>query len=83
MLFPPGRCLMLADAETLELACESREERGVPAIKGIIDDHLERFAWREELEYEWAYGAPTDRVSILEAEDFIAEDEQAPEGGTG
>lgn len=79
--FPPGRCLMNAGDDILELYCDAMEERGVPAIKAIIDSHLVKFAWREELHYEWVDGAPATISSELVREDFMVGTSRQPRAG--
>lgn len=79
--FPPGRCLMSAGDDVLQFYCDAKEDRGVPAIKAILDEHLVKFAWREELEYEWVDGAPTEIASELVREDFLAA--QNPQADAG
>jgi hypothetical protein len=73
VLFPPGRCLMNADDRALTFHCISREERGIPVIQGILDRHLVKFAWREELDYQWSGATPAALVAMLEADDFLPE----------
>lgn len=73
VLFPPGRCLMNADDTTLTFHCSSDEARGIPVIQSILDKHLVKFAWREELDYQWSAETPDDFVMLLKAEDFLRE----------
>ncbi|WP_259782171.1 DUF2218 domain-containing protein [Aestuariispira ectoiniformans] len=51
--FPPGPCAMHADENTLTMQCRSESLRGVLMMQGILDSHLERFAWREEITIPW------------------------------
>lgn len=69
--FPPGRCLMNAGAEELTFYCLAREDRAVPVIKSILDQHLTKFAWREELSYDWYDGLPDTIAEELSAVDFL------------
>lgn len=71
--FPPGKCLMNADAEELSFYCLAVEDRAVPVMKSIIDKHLVKFAWREELSYDWQDGLPDTAASELARDDFLAE----------
>lgn len=73
--FPPGRCLMSADDDVLAFYCLAKEDRAIPLIKSILDKHLVKFAWREELEYEWISGVPDDRAALLTGEEFLPEAE--------
>ncbi|MBO6519759.1 MAG: DUF2218 domain-containing protein [Rhodospirillales bacterium] len=69
--FPPGRCLMNADETTLTFYCLAREDRAIPVIQSILDKHLVKFAWREELEYEWINTLPDDLLAKLARDDFL------------
>lgn len=51
--FPFGQCHLTADAETLAIRCEAPGEEEERRIRFVIDDHLRRFAWRENLEFDW------------------------------
>lgn len=71
--FPPGRCLMNANEQHLAFYCLAKEDRAIPMIKSILDRHLVKFAWREELEYEWVSGMPENLAAELSREDFLPE----------
>lgn len=73
VLFPPGRCLMNADDAALSFHCCSDEARGIPVIQSILDGHLVKFAWREELDYQWTSPAPADSATVLESDNFLPE----------
>lgn len=51
--FPPGRCMITAGDGTLSFYCRSAEDRGIAVMQHILSDHLVRFAWREELVFNW------------------------------
>ncbi|PVB62392.1 DUF2218 domain-containing protein [Labrenzia sp. 011] len=51
--FPFGSCRMEASPTSLTIRCEADEEQKIDRMKYVIDDHLERFAWREKLTLEW------------------------------
>lgn len=55
--FPWGPCQMLAEPEALTFNIEAENEEGLDKIKGAIDRHLIKFAFREELVIEWKDGA--------------------------
>ena len=82
--FPPGLCLMNADDEGLSFYCKASEERAIPVIQSIIDNHLVKFAWREELSYEWEAGMPEEIASLLADDDFLppADDGDGNGGGS-
>ena len=56
--FPPGPCLILAEDDALSFFCQSVQQSGLERIQLIIDDHLKRFAWREEPVVDWQAGLP-------------------------
>ncbi|MBN9671325.1 DUF2218 domain-containing protein [Roseibium aggregatum] len=51
--FPFGFCSMEAEGDRLTIRCESEEQSDLDRAKAVIDDHLERFAWREKLKLQW------------------------------
>jgi len=46
--FQMGTAHMTADEAGLSLTCEVQDEAAIPAVHGVIDSHLEKFAFREE-----------------------------------
>ena len=59
--FPFGLCFLKASQTRLEIRCEVDEEQQIGRIKHVLDDHLERFAWREKLKLEWCEAEGPDR----------------------
>lgn len=52
--FPFGVAKMRADANQLEIAIEAEDEAALSRTKDVIESHLVRFAFRENLEkLEW------------------------------
>ncbi len=51
--FPFGLCLMSADDTKLSIDCETPDEEAFTKMKFVLDDHLERFAWKEKLKLSW------------------------------
>ncbi len=51
--FPFGRALMTADSETLRFDLSSDSFEGIRQIKYVLVTHLEKFAFRENLEIVW------------------------------
>ncbi|MHA7777325.1 DUF2218 domain-containing protein [Roseibium sp. M-1] len=51
--FPFGHCRMEASPVHLSIRCEADEEQKIARMKLVIDDHLERFAWKEKLKLTW------------------------------
>ncbi|NDV01322.1 DUF2218 domain-containing protein [Pseudoroseicyclus tamaricis] len=47
---PPGPALMKADEESLWIEVTAPDEEGLTRAKSVIDSHLARFAYREEVE---------------------------------
>ncbi|MDE1906488.1 MAG: DUF2218 domain-containing protein [Rhodospirillales bacterium] len=51
--FTTGLCTMDADAQKLSIILNAADEAGLTRLKEIVDRHLLRFAFREELEIAW------------------------------
>lgn len=51
--FPFGFCRMDAVDSCLMIRCEADKDLKLVRMKSLIDDHIERFAWREELKLRW------------------------------
>lgn len=51
--FQPGTCVLKAEEGVLVMRCETEDEKNVGRLKFILEDHLKRFAWREEPDIEW------------------------------
>lgn len=51
--FPFGVCTMAADGRELHLICNAESAAALDKVRGIVHDHLERFAWREKPEIVW------------------------------
>ncbi len=56
--FPGGVAFMFADDEGLSFFCRVDVEGKEAQIKAILDTHLIKFAWREELVIDWQDGLP-------------------------
>ena len=55
--FPSGAQLFLeADASALHLKLEAPGD-SIERMEGVVADHLKRFAFREELVFDWAKAA--------------------------
>lgn len=52
--FPFGLCLMEADDQQLTITCEAPTAEAFNRMRFVLDDHLERFAWKEELKLSWS-----------------------------
>ncbi|MDE1896657.1 MAG: DUF2218 domain-containing protein [Rhodospirillales bacterium] len=51
--FTTGLCTMDADAQKLSIILNAADEAGLTRLKEIVDRHLLRFAFREELQIAW------------------------------
>jgi hypothetical protein len=56
--FEGGVCRLSADPKTLIMAVEATDDESATRLAGVMARHLERFAFREELSFDWK--APTD-----------------------
>jgi len=54
--FIPGPCKMLAREGLLIIEAESILDQGLLITQSIIDQHIKKFAWREELTLDWNTG---------------------------
>lgn len=52
-IFPGGICLMQADTEQLIFEIEADDSEGIEKIKGVLERHLVKFAYKEDLIIEW------------------------------
>jgi hypothetical protein len=50
---PLGRCELDADDQGLTVAVSPGEAFGLDRIRAVVEDHLKRFAFREELQFRW------------------------------
>jgi hypothetical protein len=51
--FDIGDCKLHAEAETLRLDVESPDTEQLDRLKDVVERHLVRFAFREELAITW------------------------------
>ncbi len=58
--FEPGTCVLEAGNDGLALACTTETQQDVQRLIHILEIHLIRFAWREEVILDWhdEAGAP-------------------------
>ena len=50
--------MMTAEGTTLSFYCRSHEDKGIAVMQYILTDHLTRFAWREDITFDWAEQFP-------------------------
>jgi hypothetical protein len=51
--FPFGDCRMTAQGDVLRISCASPTPEDEERMRGVVGDHLAKFAWREKLELHW------------------------------
>jgi hypothetical protein len=51
--FAPGFCHMRVENGELIMLCEGNDERELGRAKYIVEDHLVRFGWREDIHVTW------------------------------
>lgn len=51
--FPAGTCTMTATPDHLLFDITAADSEGVEKIKGVLERHLVKFAYKEELVIEW------------------------------
>jgi hypothetical protein len=54
---PLGRTVMDADAAALHIAVTAPDQAGLERMEGVVADHIKRFAFREELAFDWKRAA--------------------------
>lgn len=52
--FPFGTCRLSADPQGLTIKCESADQEAADRLKTVLDVHLKRFGWREDLVVDWS-----------------------------
>ncbi|MBO0345601.1 DUF2218 domain-containing protein [Roseibium limicola] len=51
--FPFGFCCIQANGDELSFAARTDELKKTEMVKGVIDSHLVKFAWREDVALDW------------------------------
>ena len=64
--FPMGICLMKADDNILHFNIRAESSDAVQAAQSVIDVHLVKFAWREELSVSWRPEISRDMQAVLD-----------------
>lgn len=54
--FPAGECRMTANATTLTMRLAAVDAEVRERLKDVLDSHLARFAFREQLQITWSDG---------------------------
>lgn len=53
---PLGACALRAKSDRLAISLEADEASKLPQFQDIVEQHLRRFAFREELIFDWHGG---------------------------
>ncbi|MBZ9794081.1 DUF2218 domain-containing protein [Mesorhizobium sp. ES1-4] len=48
-----GRTIMDADGEALHITVSTDESASIERLESVVADHIKRFAFREELVFDW------------------------------
>jgi hypothetical protein len=48
-----AQVFMNAAPEELTVRIETPDDEGLPRLETVVEDHIKRFAFREELEFAW------------------------------
>lgn len=51
--FPFGKARMAASADQLDISCEAPTPEAQEVLHRVIQEHLVKFAWRENIEISW------------------------------
>lgn len=52
-----GRAVMDADDQALHIALAADDEASLDRLEAVVADHIKRFAFREELTFDWQKAA--------------------------
>ncbi len=58
IVLPSGTVVLDATDEALEIRIRSPEDTVLDHLEGVVADHILRFAFREELRFDWRRGSP-------------------------
>lgn len=54
IVFPSGAIVaLIAEAQSLVVMIDSDDVPGLPRLEQVVEDHIKRFAFREELVFSW------------------------------
>ncbi|MEO5759962.1 MAG: DUF2218 domain-containing protein [Mesorhizobium sp.] len=53
-----GRTVMDADAATLPITVTTEDAGSIDRLEEVVADHIKRFAFREELTFDWKQAPP-------------------------
>ena len=49
---PAGPCTLTADADALNVTVSAEADR-LPRLRDVVEEHIQRFAFRETLVFDW------------------------------
>ncbi len=58
---PLGHCALYADDNRLSIRIAADEASHLPQFRGVLEEHLQRFAFRESLTFAWQEGGAGDQ----------------------
>ena len=50
---PFGPCILDAGEQTLTIVLSAKDAADLPRFQEVVEDHIKRFAFREELAFDW------------------------------
>lgn len=53
---PLGPCILDADGQSLTIVLKTADDANLPRFQQVVEDHIKRFAFREELAFDWQDG---------------------------
>ena len=56
---PQGRTVLDADAAALRIAVTADDAEALERLETVVADHIKRFAFREELSFDWKKASAT------------------------
>ncbi|WGM46027.1 hypothetical protein KOAAANKH_00892 [Brevundimonas sp. NIBR10] len=50
---PGGPCVLTADPQALHIVIDGSDAQTAERLEGVVAEHLRRFAFREDLTFDW------------------------------
>jgi hypothetical protein len=54
---PAGTCRLEVGADALSIRIEAKEASSLPRLEQVVEEHIKRFAFREQLAFDWTRSA--------------------------
>ena len=51
---PGGPCVLQANAQALQITIDALDEATTDKLEGVVAEHVRRFAFREDLDFQWS-----------------------------